>query len=416
MFSHQNKIHSSDRRHSQDKVRSNATVGINDNRVETARERNLQDMMNSSPQVNQTVQFQAIANNQTQQQQTRIKEGYPGLPDNLKEGVEYLSGYSMNDVNVHYNSDKPARLNAHAYAQGSDIYLSSGQEKQLPHEAWHVVQQKQGRVKPTLQMKERVKINDDTVLEREADQMGSRASSLSNIRLGNNPAPSTTSNQTTQGVGNNRSQQLNTPVQLKKYTAEAITINSYARKMIPYAGNRTDEVISSEGKSYAGVALIDYLINKDHAGSWENRDNLAKRSTLAVDIQAANCNQYAALSYSKALKYTKADNVGLEYDAHHAYVAVYDNEDKNQPGEQTIIDPWVKITGLRKDLQDYYQGREGNQKAITKADGANWYYPDYTKNLLKLYSRAVGDETYTSTAAAGLSYAKKRKIAGEDTL
>jgi len=43
-----------------------------------------------------------------------------GLPDNLKSGIENLSGFSMDDVKVHYNSDKPATLQAHAYAQGTD--------------------------------------------------------------------------------------------------------------------------------------------------------------------------------------------------------------------------------------------------------------------------------------------------------
>lgn len=75
-----------------------------------------------------------------------------GLPDSLKAGVEKLSGISLDDVNVHYNSAQPAQLQAHAYAQGTDIHLAPGQEKHLPHEAWHVVQQKQGRVKPTAQM------------------------------------------------------------------------------------------------------------------------------------------------------------------------------------------------------------------------------------------------------------------------
>lgn len=98
-----------------------------------------------------------------------------GLPDDLKSGIENLSGYSMDDVQVHHNSDKPAQLNAHAYAQGTDIHLGSGQEKHLPHEAWHVVQQKQGRVKPTMQMKGGVNVNDDKGLEKEADVMGERA-------------------------------------------------------------------------------------------------------------------------------------------------------------------------------------------------------------------------------------------------
>jgi len=103
------------------------------------------------------------------------RENKTGLPDQLKSGIENLSGHSMDDVNVHYNSDKPAQLNAHAYAQGTDIHLASGQEKHLPHEAWHVVQQKQGRVKPTMQLKGHVNVNDDEGLEREADVMGAKA-------------------------------------------------------------------------------------------------------------------------------------------------------------------------------------------------------------------------------------------------
>ncbi|MDP5199814.1 DUF4157 domain-containing protein [Flavobacterium sp. DG2-3] len=108
------------------------------------------------------------------------KENNTGLPDHLKSGIENLSGHSMDDVKVHYNSDKPGQLNAHAYAQGSDIHLASGQEKHLPHEAWHVVQQKQGRVKPTLQMKGKVNVNDNKGLENEADVMGAKAMQLKN--------------------------------------------------------------------------------------------------------------------------------------------------------------------------------------------------------------------------------------------
>ena len=98
-----------------------------------------------------------------------VQKNDTGLPDNLKHGVESLSGHSMNDVKVHYNSDQPAQLNAHAFAKGTDIHIAPGQEKHLPHEAWHVAQQKQGRVKATTQLKEKVNINDDAKLEQEAD-------------------------------------------------------------------------------------------------------------------------------------------------------------------------------------------------------------------------------------------------------
>jgi len=103
------------------------------------------------------------------------KANNTGLPDNLKSGVEQLSGFAMDDVKVHYNSSQPAQLNALAYAQGTDIHVAPGQEKHLPHEAWHVAQQKQGRVQPTMQMKAGVPVNDDPGLENEADVMGAKA-------------------------------------------------------------------------------------------------------------------------------------------------------------------------------------------------------------------------------------------------
>ena len=97
-----------------------------------------------------------------------------GLPAGLKVGVEALSGIAMDDVRVHRASPKPARLGALAYARGNEIHLGPGQERHLPHEAWHVVQQKQGRVKPTLLAKG-MAINDEPALEREADLMGAAA-------------------------------------------------------------------------------------------------------------------------------------------------------------------------------------------------------------------------------------------------
>jgi hypothetical protein len=120
--------------------------------------------------------------NQLDEEELQMKENQPttkqenntGLPDNLKSGIENLSGYSLDDVKVHYNSNKPAQLQAHAYAQGTQIHIAPGQEKHLPHEAWHVVQQKQGRVQPTMQMKGSININDDAGLEKEADVMGQK--------------------------------------------------------------------------------------------------------------------------------------------------------------------------------------------------------------------------------------------------
>ena len=114
-----------------------------------------------------------------------------GLPDNLKAGIEALSGVSLDRVKVHYNSAAPARLDAHAYAQGSDIHLARGQERHLPHEAWHLVQQAQGRVAPALQSRG-VPINDDPLLEQEADRMGEAALRLPDGNVRSDGLPTAT--------------------------------------------------------------------------------------------------------------------------------------------------------------------------------------------------------------------------------
>ncbi|MBF9221011.1 DUF4157 domain-containing protein [Hymenobacter sp. BT662] len=135
-------------------------------------------MMAQSPRMLQAAQLRAAATPapvQREEAPAPVQENNTGLPDELKAGVENLSGHSLDDVQVHYNSAKPAELQAHAYAQGREIHVAPGQEQHLPHEAWHVAQQKQGRVRPTRQLKGQVPVNDDAGLEKEADVMGAKA-------------------------------------------------------------------------------------------------------------------------------------------------------------------------------------------------------------------------------------------------
>jgi hypothetical protein len=153
----------------------------------------LRAVLDGSPRIQSQLALQRAMNDTAP---TQKKPNATGLPDRLKDGVEQLSGLALDDVRVHYNSAKPAAVQAHAYAQGTDIHVAPGQGKHLPHEAWHVVQQKQGRVKPTLQLKG-VAINDDGGLEREADAMGVRALAARTIATGEQrvakprPAPDT---------------------------------------------------------------------------------------------------------------------------------------------------------------------------------------------------------------------------------
>jgi hypothetical protein len=171
-----------------------------DNRGESATQLQIQDSANNSnnvtdisdllnqadksQNVSQLMSLQSSSTNKSNVDPTiQKKKDKSNLPGNLKSGIENLSGQSMDDVTVHQNSDKPAQLQAAAYAQGNEIHLAPGQEKHLPHEAWHVVQQKQGRVEPTKQINGNVNVNDDLKLEKEADIMGAKASTFENNNL-----------------------------------------------------------------------------------------------------------------------------------------------------------------------------------------------------------------------------------------
>lgn len=161
---------------SKNKSHTTPSIQFKDNRPTNSYHADLKESIQESPK--STTQLAAIESITAPLQK---KENKTGLPDQLKSGIERLSGIDISDTRVHYNSAKPAQLQAHAYAQGNQIHIASGQEKHLAHEAWHVVQQKQGRVQPTKQMKGKVTINDDGRLEKEADVMGAKAMQIKGI-------------------------------------------------------------------------------------------------------------------------------------------------------------------------------------------------------------------------------------------
>lgn len=98
----------------------------------------------------------------------RLGQNNTGIPIGMQRRFETFSGFSFDDVKVHYNSDKPAQLQALAYTQGNRVYMASGQEKHLEHELGHVVQQKAGRIHATEQ-RGSLPVNTSAALEAQAD-------------------------------------------------------------------------------------------------------------------------------------------------------------------------------------------------------------------------------------------------------
>ncbi len=189
-----------------------------------------------------------------------------GIPISLKSGLENLSGFSLAGVRVHYNSPKPARLNALAYTQGLNIEIGPGQEKHLPHEAWHVVQQMQGRVSPTTEING-VAVNDDSTLECEADVMGARASQVTN----------STQNLTNSTLG------ISTPLQTKLKSDASTKCNgrkvdvhsSSASKHLDELSQNTDERTTNE---------VEHDSSNDGIDTSADLDDLVENGGVSVTI------------------------------------------------------------------------------------------------------------------------------------
>lgn len=108
---------------------------------------------------------------QMTQQNHVNKPNLTGIPTQMKLDFERRSGLSFDDVRVHYNSDKPAQLQALAYTQGTQVYVGPGQERHLKHELGHVVQQKLGMVSTNILYYGHTSVNINPQLEQQADEL-----------------------------------------------------------------------------------------------------------------------------------------------------------------------------------------------------------------------------------------------------
>lgn len=129
-----------------------------------------------------TAQAQIDEDELLQEKPVQKMENATGMPDGLKTKMDSAFNTDFSGVKIHSNSDKATNVGALAYTQGTDIHFGPGQFKPdtskgrelLGHELTHVIQQEQGRVKPTTEV-QGIAVNDDPGLEKEADNLGRKA-------------------------------------------------------------------------------------------------------------------------------------------------------------------------------------------------------------------------------------------------
>lgn len=125
----------------------------------------------------QTIQRQAANGVEAFQVPLRQKAGGLPLPKDVRSKMENAFSADFSDVRVHIGHEASS-LGAIAYTWGTNIHFAPGQynphtiqgQKLLGHELWHVLQQKQGRVRNPFGGG--VAVVQDHALEAEADRMG----------------------------------------------------------------------------------------------------------------------------------------------------------------------------------------------------------------------------------------------------
>lgn len=128
----------------------------------------------------QTIQRQAANGVEAFQVPLRQKAGGLPLPKDVRSKMENAFSADFSDVRVHIGHEASS-LGAIAYTWGTNIHFAPGQynphtiqgQKLLGHELWHVLQQKQGRVRNPFGGG--VAVVQDHALEAEADRMGIKA-------------------------------------------------------------------------------------------------------------------------------------------------------------------------------------------------------------------------------------------------
>lgn len=196
----------------------------------------------------------------------------PGEPDHggmefhgsesaLRRKLEDASGVSLRDVKVNYDSDRPARIGALAYARGNEVFMGPGQEKYLPHEMTHVVQQKQGLVRPTGTVGG-MPVNTSEALETAADHMSAAP-------VGPADVPGTPAGGVVQGVFKTKdgrtlgSKEVDAMVNMvgTSYDTQRKALDTAVEDrdqgvMNPLTGKRDRPLMVPQGKKDADTALI----------------------------------------------------------------------------------------------------------------------------------------------------------------
>lgn len=279
-----------------------------------------------------------------------------GIPDDLKAKIEQQSGYSLDLVRVHYNSDEPKKHEANAYIFNNDIYIAPGQEDCLEEELIHYIQQLSGKVTADGKLGT-IKLSSNPQQEKDAQQ-GKLDSSV----------PKTTQGELIQKSNQLSVMQRNTTVKFMADFNKNKTMMRAYEKLEPILPDDMDEL---------GITLI---LRLGH----DNRNSAYAETGYGIENQYNESNK----------EMTSTDDGGYSGNKRHQNdkaaitISIYQNIIRKKSFEfilQTLVHEWV-VHGLLyynfiKDIHRSEISSNRRKKAFKKglvSEGAKQHRPMLT--------------------------------------
>lgn len=354
-----------------------------------------------------------------------------GIPVPVKEDFEAAYQLSLDDVRVHYNSSAPAQLQALAYTQHPHIYIAPGQEKHLPHELGHMIQQKRHSIPATASVNGQ-SINDNPLLEADADRIAVRAAGYSRAlqALSAHPVMSHDKNVSQAFAGNTAAPASGNAIQLMGERKAMKSVMSKPEKRLGIRrGNVIQDILKTGGISREKVAELRNTLCR----ALENRLRKNKKISAAVNLWlfgdwsaiyaiasgelaklagAGNCGEYADATFStlaglghRQYIYTcsmRSTDPKHPYD--HAFTMTspffinqflldFELLNEQELEKATVVDAWFnyRIMPLKRFLQQYnpYGAKltQKNIKIMTKV--APYQIPGVQTLVPVIHSEAV---------------------------
>ncbi|MDB9150853.1 DUF4157 domain-containing protein [Parabacteroides distasonis] len=285
-----------------------------------------------------------------------------------------------------------------AYAQGTDIHVAPRQEKYLPHETLHVVQQKQGKVRLTTQVNDNV--NNDTGLEKEAGIMSGVA--LSCVDNKNNETLKATS--FLRGVLQRQIIVNDVEVYKDRILDDMVTntkgsIQTWLTSLgmtatLKRKNELKEEKTATESNSKATKYLdknlrnqISFLLGKYDSEDRTFTDDTHLKSQLIQDVK---------------LKILRLDDfVGIDH--HTGQFSLSDTSGRDKPLR-------IYRTTTREDWNNYL--KSNNIEGLLHGHGGSlgqaldYFYKSKTDDSRQYYDNVIFELTFTQSASSAINYAK----------